>query len=439
MTNTVKDAAPSTLPGVPGLIVDVIPKRARKAINYYVLGQTVLTVGRQLHRKYREKVAYAISLPGDDDLYEDVQMWLLDQMPENQRRAVRVRTRSSSGMVAVPDDGTGRDLPPKLRLTYDGGQVQTVPIDGHKIKVRTEVKEMNYSGQGHASEYESFYSRYNRLIFDCPNAAARDAVLGMLASLAASRTGVREPRLYVGRQWGGFSNRSGLRPRSFDTVVLPEGQATRIVGDMAQFLAAEDEYHKMGLPWHHGYLFWGPPGSGKTTVAQALATEFKMDVYWVPLSDVVDDSTFLNMIGEVQPRSILLLEDIDVVHASKSREDGHAGVTMAGLLNALDGMVTPHGMVTIMTTNHREVIDPAVIRAGRVDREEMIGHLQGEDLRRLIELFVGPIGDVDWVNSQRQPVVALPADVVGVLKAHIGDDRTVMKSAILTWMWEWTG
>jgi len=78
----------------------------------------------------------------------------------------------------------------------------------------------------------------------------------------------------------------------------------------------------------------------------------------------------------------VVLEDIDTVTAAKDR-DKSDGVTMQGLLNVLDGFQSPHGVITIMTTNHRETLDPAIIRPGRVDLEESLSAMDDSQLRKL--------------------------------------------------------
>jgi hypothetical protein len=82
------------------------------------------------------------------------------------------------------------------------------------------------------------------------------------------------------------------------------------------------------------------------------------------------------------------------------------------MLNALDGVWTPHGMVTILTTNHRKDLDPALIRAGRVDVDEEFTVLDADQARRLAaQLDVSPADDAVAGLAGRSP-----ADAMGVLR-----------------------
>lgn len=90
-------------------------------------------------------------------------------------------------------------------------------------------------------------------------------------------------------------------------------------------------------------------------------------------------------------------------HSTRVRTDESPGVTMDGLLNALDGMLTPHGLITCMTTNHAEVLDPALVRPGRVDLAMEFGYLDADQLRRLLKAFMGRVPDLATADGADHP------------------------------------
>src|SRR5690606_28393314 len=98
-----------------------------------------------------------------------------------------------------------------------------------------------------------------------------------------------------------------LRP--LDTVCLAQGQAERIVADIQRFFDQEHHYARLGMPWHRGIALSGPAGTGKTSIARAIASYFDMDIYWIPLGDLQGDGDLIHMISQIPPRSILLMED----------------------------------------------------------------------------------------------------------------------------------
>lgn len=103
-------------------------------------------------------------------------------------------------------------------------------------------------------------------------------------------------------------------------------------------------------------------------------------------------------------------------HAATSREDAPKAVSAGALLNALDGITTPNGLITIMTTNRLAVLDDAIVRPGRADIVEEIGYLDDEQLARLVQTMTGVNLSLPSLNG----CDITPAEVIGILKEHIG-------------------
>lgn len=155
------------------------------------------------------------------------------------------------------------------------------------------------------------------------------------------------------------------------------------------FLDSEADYLRRCVPWHRGHLYEGPPGTGKTSVARALASHFGMDIWYLPLADIAKDCDLLGVVNRIGPRSMLLLEDADVFHAATVRNDADGGATLSGLLNALDGIATPHGLFTVLTTNTPEILDAAIVRAGRIDLTEHFQMADDAQVARLLSRWYG--------------------------------------------------
>lgn len=415
-------AQDNSTPTLNGLIVNSIPKRIHNLINLWITSQMVFRILMRWYRKYQEKMQYTVTINGSDDLYTDIQAWLLSEIPSKKRKGIRVASSNRNGSRAVamevpPSSNGSRNIAPtQITTWYDGTVEHAVTIKGYQVKVRNEIKDVNFVG-GRIEEYNSFMSDRNKLIFVAQSTAGRDAVLELFNDIAKKKqeTG-NQAAIYVSTRWGGMRRMSKLSGRTLSTVILPEGVLENLVVDMQKFLDSELEYAKLGIPWHRGYLFYGEPGTGKTSLATALATHFDRDIYCVSLSSLDDDTALNNSISEIQAGSILLLEDVDIVHAARDRDDDKTGVTMQGLLNVLDGLLTPHGLITIMTTNREEVLDEALVRAGRIDRNIHVGKLQSKDISRLVTQLIGP-------HSLHIPsdLEVIPSDIVGIAKEHIGN------------------
>lgn len=412
-----------------GLIVDSIPKKIHKLINIWIVLASMFRVFTRWYRKYQEHMQYTVTLRGNDNLYDAAQAWLVNEMPSKKKKGIQVSSKGNRNVFEdSPDDGNPPESSRGLKLRYDGSVEQTVIIEGHKVKVRNQNAESRYTG-GHADEYNSWVSANTKLLFIAQNVNGRDAVLRLLNQLEQERSQVKHQAcVYTSTQWGSMLMNSGLRPRPLSTVILPENTLEDLLVDLEHFLKTEKDYQLLGLPWHRGYLFHGAPGGGKTSLATALATVFDRDVYCINLGSLDDDAALTRAMNDISVNSILLLEDIDIIHAATERTDKIKGITMQGLLNVLDGLSTPHGMITIMTTNHYESLESAVIRAGRIDVEVEIGELQGDDLSRLMSMLSG-----DGYFKVPSHMKAMPSDIVGIAKNHIGNQEA-MRFAFEDWM-----
>lgn len=176
-------------------------------------------------------------------------------------------------------------------------------------------------------------------------------------------------------------------------VLSQENDYDDLVLDMQNFLESEEKYLKKGINYKRGYLFYGPPGNGKTTAIVALAQNMKKHLCIVNFGDeTISEKNLLMAIGQLPQNSIVCFEDIDAVNSRKTtttqplpdkmvrNDDGklilHESantdnrptvISLSTILNILDGVFTPNGLIFIMTTNFKEILDKALIRPGRID------------------------------------------------------------------------
>lgn len=194
-----------------------------------------------------------------------------------------------------------------------------------------------------------------------------------------------------GVEWRPFGK--PRRRREMGSVVLAEGVAERIEADLKAFLARSRWYAERGIPYRRGYMLYGPPGSGKTSFIQALAGSLGYNICLLNLAERgLTDDKLNHLLGLVPDRSIILLEDVDSAfnRRTQTSEDGFkSNVTFSGLLNALDGVASSEERIIFMTTNHYDKLDPALIRPGRVDLNELLDDAVGEQAHRLFVKFYG--------------------------------------------------
>ncbi|KAH7010688.1 P-loop containing nucleoside triphosphate hydrolase protein [Microdochium trichocladiopsis] len=201
--------------------------------------------------------------------------------------------------------------------------------------------------------------------------------------------------------------------RPISTVVMNEEVKAALIQDIEGFLHQEaPAWHlSRGIPYRKGYLLYGPPGTGKSSLCLSLAGRFDLDVYILNIS-AVGSHSLNSLLAELPPRCVLLLEDVDAVgiaqprqsetdisqakeDAARDRPRSQGKLSLSELLNALDGVSSHERRLLIMTTNHLDHLDQALIRASRVDKKIELPNADKDVMFRLFYMiFKQSEGDI---------------------------------------------
>lgn len=392
------------------------------------LATSVYHTGTDILKKAREfwenNFQYSVTISEKDPFYNDILEWLTIMLPDEKHRAVAISSSRYGHDMVAPSDGRPEKVAP-LSVRFNEAVTKTIRIDGHRVQISLSVPSLDDKS---TKEWE-----YAKLVFVMNSHQAQTAVIAKLNELNQRRGGVRKPVLRMVTRWGQWTTRNDLPPRTFDSVSLPPEQKRRIAEDLRRFLEAEEKYNRLAIPYHRGYMLYGPPGTGKTSLVRALAHEFNLDLWYISLSDLKEEASLINLMSEVGPRSILLLEDIDTLKITHDRDENTPGViSMGSLLNTLDGVATPHGMIVVMTTNHFDILDEALTRPGRMDLVEELTYPTINTLKDLFKHFYGrkpvwgrlPNADVPMPHIST-------AQVAEIMKRHM-DDPVTASSLIFT-------
>ncbi|EPQ56811.1 P-loop containing nucleoside triphosphate hydrolase protein, partial [Gloeophyllum trabeum ATCC 11539] len=372
-----------------------------------VLGTTVETARRMSSSAWSHFVNsffLTAHFSEEDYPYDWLMLWL-SRRPEWQRsREFETTTRTSSAFYSSSaadnsfgddDDEGDDDAPGKVKTrvvfqpTFD--TTHTIYYKGHWLRVKR--------------------SRSNGCeVLSISVVARSNSILKQLV-LQAKREyeaeAVHRIQIYFADSHGSWRWTDSRHKRPMSSIVLNPGVKEMLLDDTRDFLKSEKWYADRGIPFRRGYLLYGVPGSGKSSLIHAIAGELMLDIYVVSLSSSwINDSTLTTLMGRVPARCIVLLEDLDAAFTRSvtrdSSSDGSPGgkdkkdssgnnnqddaattdgtsrrrkdqlsdvntLSLSGLLNALDGVAAAEGRLLFATTNHLERLDPALSRPGRMD------------------------------------------------------------------------
>ena len=162
-------------------------------------------------------------------------------------------------------------------------------------------------------------------------------------------------------------------------------EAKEEVGELVEFLRDPGKFQKLGGKIPRGVLMVGPPGTGKTLLARAIAGEAKVPFFSISGSDFVEmfvgvgASRVRDMFEQAKKHApcIIFIDEIDAVgrHRGAGLGGGHdeREQTLNALLVEMDGFEGTDGVIVIAATNRPDVLDPALLRPGRFDRQVVVG------------------------------------------------------------------
>jgi hypothetical protein len=171
------------------------------------------------------------------------------------------------------------------------------------------------------------------------------------------------------------------KKRSIDTVFIKNKD--EIIKDIDEFISSEEDYQIFGHPYKRNYLFFGPPGNGKTSLISAIASQYNLDIYLMSFSVNITDEIFKKLISSLPINGLLVFEDIDCLFDEKEKKQ----ISISTVLNIMDGLAKKNRLMTIMTTNHYDRLSEAFKRAGRVDMSVEFDIASIDSFNQIIQFF----------------------------------------------------
>ncbi|XP_068643516.1 AAA-ATPase At3g28510-like [Aristolochia californica] len=353
-----------------------------------------------------------------------------------------------------------------LTFTMDANQKVEDTFEGFKLRwsLHSVEKKTNHFGIVRSNENRFFELTFHRKHKDAVHASYLPHVMEEASRIKFKN---RERRLYTnrssednGRLW---SSVPFTHPSTFDTVAIDPVLKDEIKADLVKFTGRKDFYTRVGRTWKRGYLLYGPPGTGKTSLIAAIANFLEFDIYDLELTAVTSNSQLRKLLIATSSKSVIVVEDIDCTldlsdrkkriikkdetdleenEIKKRDKEGNRSpaaaafstVSLSGVLNFVDGLWSSCGgeRLMIFTTNHKEKLDPALLRPGRMDKHINLSYCKFPAFKTLMDnyLYLKEHELENEVKDLLPEVQVTPADIAEIFMSCNDDADAGMRNLV---------
>ena len=348
----------------------------------YSLKSVPKIIWQAIHRKFY----YTVTVEQLDDMYKYLQQWL-NANYEHQLRSVRASFyRVKQTNEDEEDDGrvhstieTSNSIK-KNAINFHHYNDSFTIFYGYRVIFISNVKEKLDNAN---SPSNVFFDKY--IIAGVFAKKAINQLIQEVVKYNLSLEKKENPKVF-GNMFNSWRNKRNTSLRDIDNIFLPNQNKELLLSDIESFISNRDFYTQRGIPYRRSYLLYGPPGTGKSSLISAISKKLYRDIYSMNMKAFDTESDFISMLHEIRPNSILLIEDID--SNFKGRET-LTKIDFSTFLNEMSGVSCRQDILVFITTNHRDELDAALVRSGRIDLAIEIGYAELNEVDAYFKYFFG--------------------------------------------------
>lgn len=340
---------------------------------------TLKAFPEKIYNRVKRNLIYTVKIYQYDELFDMLEIYLADKYKSKYKD---VEASISQVKENTPYENTNAGDEKKKEISYK--QEETIFIihyENKKIIIDKSKEKIDKA----TSVKDIYFRKYSLSGFQAKKQI--DSLLKEAILFNEKKKEENIVKVTTNNCYGDWYSFRDIKVKTLEKTVISPDIKKNLIEDIDEFKNSEQWYINTGIPYKRGICLYGPPGTGKTTLALAIANYTKRKVHSLNLNCLEDDSRLNNLFSFMSDNCVLLIEDIDKIFSGRENVSDKAKITFSTLLNCLDGAFYRHGLITIITTNHIEKLDEALLRTGRIDLKIEVPIPSSKEVSEYLSIF----------------------------------------------------